>query len=182
MPNFLALMDYLFTGLKIFIPLLIFLKWTKLFGGRINMGILITAINLLLLLTATAYLLFISLEAFVAYYQQDEYLQYALTDRILGSYWFVFAIQAFIYILFPQIMWLKKMRQITTATIIWVLLSYALDISVFFAERSTYGSPFSISKTISTLLVSTVVSGPVLIIVYFILLKQKQRLFSKQQA
>ena len=70
MPNISALTDTIFTGLRIFIPVLILSKFTKLFGNRINIRILVTATNWLLLFAATVSLILFASEIFVAYYHK----------------------------------------------------------------------------------------------------------------
>jgi hypothetical protein len=182
MPNISALSDAIFTGLRIFIPLLILLKFTKLFDNKINTNILVTATNWLLLFAATVYLILFASEIFVSYYSQNEYEQFAVSNRIFGPYWFAFAIRAFIYILLPQMMWFKKVRASITATIAWGLFAYALIALVYYSENNAYFISFSPSTTLLSYLKSLIIFVALLAIVYLMLLKQERHLVSKQQA
>jgi len=179
MPNISALTDTIFTGLRIFIPVLILLKFTKLFGNRIDIRILVTATNWLLLFAATVSLILFTSEIFVSYYSQNEYEQFAVSNRIFGPYWFTFAIQASIYFLLPQMMWFKKVKVSIAATMLWALLAYALIALVYYSEHNGAFISFSPSTTLLSYLKSLIIFIALLAIVYFMLLKRERRLVSK---
>ncbi|MDB5149269.1 MAG: hypothetical protein JWQ57_3289 [Mucilaginibacter sp.] len=183
MPNISALINAIFTGLKLFIPLLILLKFSKIFSNKIDINILVTATNWMLLLAGTLYLLLVASDIFIAYYSQSEYEQFRVSNRIFGPYWFAFAIEGFIYILLPQMVWIKKVQISIIATIVWSLFAYALAALVFYSEHSGHIiSSFGYSEPLLTYFKSLIIFIALLAIVYFMLLKRKRHLVSKQQA
>lgn len=182
MPAILAFTDTIFLSLKFFIPLLVLLKFSKVSIKAIDIKTLINATNWLLLLAGSIYLIVLTSEIFIAYYSQNEYEQYAVSNRIFGPYWFEFAIQAFVYMLLPQMMWFKKVRTSVIATIIWCLFTYILTAFIFYAEHAGYMAGFNPATTWLNYLKSLTIFISLLSIVYFILLKQGRYFYKKTTA
>lgn len=182
MPAILAFTDTIFLSLKFFIPLLVLLKFSKILIKGIDIKTLVNATNCLLLLAGLTYLIVLTSEIFVAYYSQNEYEQYTVSNRIFGPYWFEFAIQAFVYMLLPQMMWFKKARTSVIATIIWGVFAYALAAIVFYAEYSGYRTGFSPSIAFLAYAKSLTIFILLLALAYFIVLKGSDYMLLKKRA
>jgi len=182
MSNIYLFIDAIFMGLRIFIPLLVLFKFTKLLNNKIDIDTLTIATNLVLSLAATINLIFFVSEIFAAYYSQNNYEQIAVANRIFGSYWFALAIQAFIYFLLPQIMWIKKARISIVLTIAWAGLAYLLMALIYYSEHSGYLTGFEPTINLLAYLKSLIIFLSLLAAVYFMILKQRRRIILKQQA
>jgi len=173
MSNISSFINAIFMGLRIFIPLLVLLKFTSHFNQKIDIKTLIIATNLLLLIAATINLIFFVSEIFAAYYSQNNYEQIAASNRIFGPYWFAFGMQAFIYFLLPQMMWIKKVRTLIVSTIVWGLFAYALAAFIFYAEHySDYITSFKSSINLLAYLKSLMIFMLLLVTIYFVILKR----------
>jgi hypothetical protein len=182
-----SLSNTIFTGLGIFIPLLVLLRFNKAFNIRLNITTLIQATNWLLLFAGVIYLLFfasIILPGYIGNYSQDEYWQYSLINRAFGPYWFAYIGYLIIYGLLPQLMWFKKIRQSIVSTITWVFIDYSLSAlrfySIYYNNRDFIPStPPNYLLIFLSHLMSLIVFLPLLAIVYVFLRAQQKRLLSK---
>ena len=182
MSNIYLFINAFFMGLRIFIPFLVLFKFTKLLNNKIDIDTLTTATNLLLSLAATVNLIFFVSEIFAAYYSQNNYEQIAVANRIFGPYWFAPAIQAFIYLLLPQMMWIKKVRTSIVSTIVWAGVIYLLMAIIYYLEHTGYMTGFEPTINLLAYLKSLIIFLSLLAAVYFVLLKQRSRIIPKQQA
>lgn len=187
MSHISTLSEIIFTGISIFTPILVLLKFNRSFDNRLNINILVSATNWLLFFAGVIYLVVwasIFAPGYITnYYLQNEFEQYAFVGRIFGPYWFAYIGYLIINGVLPQFLWFKKCRQSIVPTIIWVIVDYALTAKMFYikyyARDFIPASPPQYLFILLSCLFALIVFLLLLSIVYFILITQQKRSLSK---
>lgn len=186
--NIVSFANTLFTGLSIFVPLLVLIKFSKAFNTRLNVDTLILATNWLLLGAGIISIIFevsIIVQSLIGYYSQTEFNQYTILNRLTGPYGFVYVSYLIIYELLPLLICFKKIRQSIATTIIWASIDYLLSALRFYSANYNNFRPsthLDYLSFFSSQLMSLLVFSAFLVIIYFFLLTQQKRSLSKHRA
>jgi hypothetical protein len=132
--------DAVFRGSLILIPVLFAIHLLKFGTTAINKPVLIRAANYMLLL-GSVIPLFLLLTVLISACFADEYDRYTYLNRLFGPYWFAYWFFVFIpYGLLPQLLWLKRLRRSIIASfiiiMIWGLLTFVTIIPGLYIKLS----------------------------------------------
>jgi hypothetical protein len=162
-----VIIDALFRGSLILIPLLFVIQIFKLNLYSIDKITLVRATNYTLLIGSLIYIMSFGLFVYKAIFSGGEYEQFKLT----GKYSWVFGVFIIIpYAFLPQLLWIKKLQQNIIGALIIIGIWGALSITV----RITSYSPddqINCKLILITLFEQTLIYLAVVSLVYFILNK-----------
>lgn len=108
----------LFVGFGIFTLTTVFIHFRNDKRANVLNG-LINSSTEIIRLTAVAYLVMWLTNLYSAYQTQDPYI---FLNRMTGPYWFGYWIYPFCYGLVPQLLWVKKFKQMKVVRLITALL------------------------------------------------------------
>jgi hypothetical protein len=190
--TYTIIINSIFSGLKIVIPLLFIVRLIKWKITKLNEFALIEAINVLILFSSFLYPLFLIVDFITIYFSGAEYEQYTIITRLTGPYWWAYVIPLFGTVLLPQLIWLKRVRASVKISYAWFILSSISPWFEFFVMVSTSLHRDYITSSIGSMAVNyyffpsvsaksmyLLIGIAVLIIVYLVLLKKKNRLYNK---
>ena len=110
----------IFTGTLIMVPCLFIIHWRKIRVFKIDKQVLVRTVNWVLLLASLLYAVMLFIEVSRAFFFAGEYEQFTFSNRFTGPFW-LYAVTGIVnYLLMPQLLWFKKLRNsITALGIIW---------------------------------------------------------------
>ena len=133
-----TLSDLLIDGF-ILSTILLFICYLVSASNRQSLNKIISVLNLLLITGATLFLI-LAVKQLLSYKDtNDEWGNYALTNRILGPYWFAYLGAIIFKGLLPQILWVKRFRNsIWTSMILLPFLLVDFYMPYFYSSNSNY--------------------------------------------
>ena len=115
---FMFFTDCLFTGLKIFVPVVFLLKVFHISSSRFNINALVLAMNLVLLTAGVLFLTTFIVDTVMSLTADYEFGMSLILGFISGPHWFQFAIPFLIYAILPNVLWSGKNRSTIYSTMI----------------------------------------------------------------
>jgi hypothetical protein len=128
-PAFIS--DSIFQGLKFLIPLLFILEFFNVSLKQLKLSTVIISANVLLLIGGTLFLGVMTTNLSMSWYHGNEFEKDFLVNVITGPHWFQFVIPLLNFALLPHLMWFKKLRSITTVSVLlvtwWIVSNYYIN-------------------------------------------------------
>lgn len=134
-----SISDSIFVGYKLVVPLLIIQHLFHLFPFQVSWKTLLVSVNTVYLIGSILFLGVFAQEVFIAWYSAAEYESYALLSTKGVLTYFLWGSYLLTYLLLPNLMWIKTMRQslFVAATIVGVGFSTSMLISLLAKENDS---------------------------------------------
>lgn len=175
--NYIA--DSLFTGLKIFGPLVFLFKLFDVSIKYPDFNLLIKAMNTLMLTGAIMFMTGIIANYYMMSHSENPMDKEFMVNLITGPHWFQLAIPVLLYGVLPNMFWIKKLRNsINTAMILvvsWFAGFYLIDYLSFKDENNIFQHERPLRFPIDLSVEKSIVFVTLLILFYLILSWKEKR-------
>jgi len=146
----------------------------------INYKILINSVGYTLLLGSILYIFKFVIEFYIGFFSGGEYEQYALSNRVVGPYWWVVWFSTLVPSVFlSQMLWIKRFKSslIVISVILFTPRILSLFEGILFPDAKVeWSMHYSAWQITIDYVTGVLIYLPILAAVYMILLLRKRRL------